>query len=94
MNVKIEIYTKMYCAYCQRAKELLRIKGMNFVEYDITDDRHKTVEMQQRSQQQTMPEIFINGALIGGCVELFDLDERGALDAMIGLESPMVTPSP
>ena len=94
MNVKIEIYTKMYCAYCQRAKELLRIKGMNFVEYDITDDRHKTVEMQQRSQQQTMPEIFINGALIGGCVELFDLDERGALDAMIGLKSPMVTPSP
>lgn len=94
MSVKIEIYTKAYCAYCQRAKELLRIKGMNFVEYDITDDRHKTVEMQQHSQQQTIPEIFINGALIGGCVELFDLDERGALDAMVGLESPVVAPSP
>lgn len=94
MSVKIEIYTKAYCAYCQRAKELLRIKGMNFVEYDITDDRHKKVEMQQRSQQQTIPEIFINGALIGGCVELFDLDERGALDAMVGLESPVVAPSP
>ena len=90
MSVKIEIYTKAYCAYCQRAKELLRIKGMNFVEYDITDDHHKTVERQQRSQQQTIPEIFINGALIGGCVELFDLDERGVLDAMVGLDSSIV----
>ena len=85
MNVKIEIYTKLYCIYCQRAKELLRIKGVNFIEYDITDDQLKAVEMQQRSQRQAVPGIFINGAPIGGCSELFDLDERGALNPLLGL---------
>jgi glutaredoxin 3 len=85
MNVKIEIYTKLYCIYCQRAKELLRIKGVDFIEYDITDDQLKAAEMQQRNPRQTVPEIFINDAPIGGCSELFDLDERGALNPLLGL---------
>jgi glutaredoxin 3 len=85
MSMKIEVYTKLYCAYCQRAKELLRIKGMNFIEYDITDDQLKAAEMQLRSQRQTVPGIFINDTPIGGCRELFDLDERGELDALLGL---------
>ena len=93
MSVKIELYTKVYCAYCQRAKDLLRIKGMDFVEYDITDDQLKAVEMQQRSQRQTMPGIFINDAPIGGCTELFELDERGDLDPLLGLVLSPVTPA-
>ncbi len=92
MSVKIELYTKVYCAYCQRAKDLLRIKGMDFVEYNITDDQLKAVEMQQRSQRQTMPGIFINDAPIGGCTELFELDEKGALDSLLGLVPSRVTP--
>jgi glutaredoxin 3 len=83
MSAKVEIYTKAYCAFCQRAKELLRIKGVNFVEYNITDDQRRAVEMLQRGQQQVMPRIFINGAPIGGCAELFDLDERGELDLLL-----------
>ena len=85
MGAKIEIYTKMYCAYCQRAKDLLRIKGVSFVEYDITDDQLKAAEMQQRCQQQILPGIFINDTPIGGCTELFDLDEQGTLDSLLGL---------
>ena len=59
MSIKIEIYTKVYCAYCERAKELLRIKGVNFVEHDITDDRLKAAEMQLRGQWQQVPSIFM-----------------------------------
>lgn len=84
MSMKIEVYTKLYCAYCQRAKELLRIKGMDFIEYDITDDQLKAAEMQLRSQRQTVPGVFINDTLIGGCRELFDLDEQGELDVLLG----------
>jgi glutaredoxin 3 len=64
---------------------LLRIKGVNFVEHDITDDHHKAAEMQQRSQQHAVPGILIDDASIGSCAELFDLDERGALDTLLGL---------
>ncbi len=84
MSVKIEIYTKVFCSYSQRAKELLRIKGMSFVEYDITDDQ-VMAEMQKRSQQLTIPGIFINDIPIGGCAALFDLDEKGELDALFKL---------
>lgn len=92
MSAKIEIYTKGYCVYCQRAKELLRIKGVPYVEHDITNDPHKAAEMLQRGQQHTVPGIFINDALIGGCRELFDLDEKGALDPL--LRMPPVSASP
>jgi glutaredoxin 3 len=81
---KIEIYTKNYCPYCHRAKELLDIKGVPFVEYDITDDPGKETEMLQRSGRKTVPEIFIDGTLIGGCDDLFSLDEKGELDARLG----------
>ena len=93
MNAKIEIYTKVYCAYCQRAKDLLRIKGVTYVEYDITDDQHRAAEMQQRAQLQAVPGIFINDSLIGGCADLFDLDERGVLDALLGLPPAAETSS-
>jgi glutaredoxin 3 len=91
MSVKIEIYTKLYCLYCQRAKDLLRIKGVNFIEYDITDDALKAAEMQQRSRRDTVPGIFIDNAPIGNCDDLFNLDERGDLDALLGLAPSRAT---
>jgi len=82
---KIEIYTKSYCPYCKRAKELLRIKGVDFVEYDVTTDPILEREMRLRSGRETVPEIFSDGVLLGGCDELFELDERGELDRLLGL---------
>lgn len=82
-SMKIEIYTKAYCPYCERAKELLRIKGVAFVEYVVNDDPLRGDEMRQRGAGETFPGIFIDGRLIGGCNELFDLDESGALDRLL-----------
>ncbi len=85
MHVQIEIYTKSFCSYCQRAKDLLRIKGVAFTEYDITADAEKAAEMHRRSAQRTVPGIFINNEPIGGCSELFALDEQGKLNPLLGL---------
>ena len=82
---KVEIYTKTYCPYCQRAKELLQIKGVPYIEYDVTTDPVREREMRQRSGRETVPEIFVEGALLGGCSELFELDEKGELDRLLGL---------
>jgi glutaredoxin 3 len=83
---RVEIYTKNYCSYCKRAKELLRIKGVAFAEYDVTDDPAKEREMKERSGRDTVPEIFIDETLVGGCSELFELDEKGELDRLLNLK--------
>jgi glutaredoxin 3 len=81
---KIEIYTKSYCTYCQRAKDLLRSKNVRFTEYDVTDDPEGQQEMRRRSGRTTVPEIFIDDRLIGGCDDLMALEANGALDRLLG----------
>lgn len=81
--MKVEIYTKPFCPYCERAKELLRIKGISFVEYVINGDPGHASEMRRRGAGDSFPGIFIADRLIGGCSELFDLDECGALDRIM-----------
>jgi glutaredoxin 3 len=82
----IEIYTKKDCAFCHSAKELLREKGQRFTEIDVEKDPGKLREMLERSRgRRTVPEIFIDGELIGGFEELRDLANRGELDRLLGL---------
>ncbi|WP_020674640.1 glutaredoxin 3 [Geopsychrobacter electrodiphilus] len=78
-----EIYTKDYCPYCHRAKELLSIKGIPFIEHDVTKNSALETQMRQRTGQQTVPQIFIGTRHIGGCDDLFALDEQGKLDPLL-----------
>lgn len=80
---KIEIYTKGYCPYCHRAKELLVHKGADFVEYEISNDPEKSSQMQQRAQRHTVPQIFIDNQHIGGFDDLYALETAGELDPLL-----------
>lgn len=83
---KVEIYTKMFCGYCFRAKRLLDAKGVDYEEYDITAGGEKRAEMVQRKPDaRTVPQIFIDGQAIGGSDELATLEREGKLDALLGL---------
>jgi glutaredoxin 3 len=80
---KVEIYTRRFCSDSHRAKQLLRRKGADFIEYDITDDPAAEQEMRERSRRQSVPEIFIDDALVGGCDNLLALERHGSLDRML-----------
>lgn len=82
---KIEIYTKDYCPFCHRAVNLLKAKGVEFEEYDVTHEPTREKEMRERSGRSTVPEIFVDDELVGGCDDLFALDEAGKLDDILGL---------
>lgn len=83
----VEIYTKALCGYCHRAKQLLSAKGVPFEEYDITLGGPKAREMRERvPHATTVPQIFIDGAAVGGCDELMVLDRSGRLDPLLGLQ--------
>jgi glutaredoxin 3 len=83
---KVEIYTKMFCGYCYRAKRLLGTKGVDYVEYDITMDGKKRDEMRSRAPgAMTVPQIFIDDVAIGGSDDLAALERDGKLDGLLGL---------
>ena len=81
---KIDIYTVQYCPYCQDAKELLSRKGVNYHEIDVTGKRDVRKEMIQRAKgRSTYPQIFIGATHIGGCDDLYALEEAGRLDSLL-----------
>ncbi|MGB0681833.1 MAG: glutaredoxin 3 [Magnetovibrionaceae bacterium] len=80
----VEIYTSPLCGYCHRAKELLTSKGVEFTEYDIFMGRKVRQEMAERTNgASTVPQIFIDDKLIGGCDDLYELESEGGLDPLL-----------
>jgi glutaredoxin 3 len=81
---KIDIYTVQYCPYCQDAKELLSRKGVSYHEIDVTGKRDVRKEMIQRAKgRSTYPQIFIGATHVGGCDDLYALEEAGGLDSLL-----------
>lgn len=83
---RVEIYTRMFCGYCVSAMRLLDGKGVAYEEHDISLGGPGREEMVQRAGGRgTVPQIFIDGAHIGGCDDLHALERDGRLDTMLGL---------
>ena len=81
---KIEIYTTSICPYCHAAKDLLQKKGADFQEISLNKEPQARDKMIARAQGgSTVPQIFIDGAHIGGCEDLYALDAKGALDPLL-----------
>ena len=80
----IDIYTIQYCPYCADAKELLSRKGVVFHEIDASSSRDIRKEMIARANgRSTFPQIFIGATHVGGCDDLYALDEAGKLDPLL-----------
>lgn len=81
---KVEIYTKVSCGFCVRAKKLLEMKRVQFEEYPVDFGGARRVEMVERAGgRMTVPQIFINGRHVGGCDELMALEMQGKLDELL-----------
>ena len=82
---KVEIYTWQYCPFCIRAKSLLNKKNIKFIEYKIDGDESAREKMSQRANgKRSLPQIFIDNNSIGGCDDLYSLEEDNKLDSLIG----------
>ncbi|WP_224245386.1 glutaredoxin 3 [Hyalangium gracile] len=82
----VKIYTKATCPYCIRAKQLLDSKGVSYEEIRIEGDASRRSEMIAAANgRTTVPQIFIAGRHVGGCDDLYMLEDSGRLDEMLGL---------
>lgn len=80
----IEIYTSPLCGFCHSAKRLLNQKGVSFSEINVALSPQRKAEMIDRAGgRRTVPQIFIGETHIGGCDDLFDLETKGKLDALL-----------
>ncbi|MFA4938865.1 glutaredoxin 3 [Brevundimonas sp.] len=84
MTAGVLMYTTSWCPFCSRARALLKSKGVSWTELDIEADPLTRQTMVEASGRTSVPQIFINGALVGGSEELFALHVRGELDALLG----------
>ena len=77
---RIRMYTTRWCGYCVRAKALLETRGIPFEEVSLDDDPAFRQTVHDLTGRWTVPQILIDGEPIGGYVELWRLDQTGALD--------------
>jgi glutaredoxin 3 len=80
----VEVYTTPYCPYCIAAKDLLKRKGVAFTEIDVAGQPELRAKMVERANgRYTVPQIFIGATHVGGCDDLYALEEDGKLDPLL-----------
>jgi glutaredoxin 3 len=76
----VKMYTTLVCPYCQRAKQLLKQRGVEHIEeVRIDQDPSQRDVMIKITGRRTVPQIFIGETHVGGCDDLIALDQRGGL---------------
>ncbi|MEB3200753.1 MAG: glutaredoxin domain-containing protein [Synechococcaceae cyanobacterium] len=86
--IKVEIYSRRFCADSMRAKGLLDRKRVQYNEYLIDNDHLNNSAMVQRSNGRTAtPQIFVAARHLGGFSELMELESAGELDGMLGIRA-------
>lgn len=83
----VEIYTTLLCPFCSRALSLLKRKGVDYTEVDVTFRPKARRAMAERAGATSVPQIWIDGRHIGGCDELHALDAAGELDPMLAQDA-------
>ncbi len=80
---KIEMYSKMLCPFCHRAKRTLDNLGLRYEIIEVTFRRTRWQEMVERSNRSTVPQIFIDGFHIGGSDDLEHARNSGLLKKVL-----------
>jgi glutaredoxin 3 len=81
---KVTIYTSSYCPYCISAKRLLDKKGVEYEEIPVDGRSAVRAEMISKAGgRYTVPQIWIGDRHVGGCDDLYELEDTGRLDSLL-----------
>jgi len=84
MAAEVTIYSTTFCPYCVRAKQLLERKGVAYKEINLSNEAPEVrVELMQRTNHRTVPQIFIKDQFIGGFDQLYALEREGKLVSLL-----------
>jgi glutaredoxin 3 len=78
------MYVTDWCPFCRRAKELLKSKGViEIEEIHVELDAKGRADLQAKTGRRTVPQIYIGDRHVGGCDELYVLEQAGELDSLL-----------
>lgn len=82
---QVVMYSTSWCGFCERARGLLRRKGIAFDEIKLDETPAERETMMRRSGgRRSVPQIFIDDHHVGGYDELAALERTGTLDTLLG----------
>lgn len=67
------------CGYSDRVVRILDFYGVNYTDVNILADPEIRVRLSEYSNWPTIPQLFVNGELIGGADIVTELHNRGEL---------------
>ncbi len=76
------------CGFSARTVAMLHSLGARFAAVDILPDPRIRQELSAISNWPTIPQLFVDGELIGGCDIVSEMYETGELAQTLGLEAP------
>lgn len=83
MEKLVTIYTTTTCPYCLRAKALLQKKGVDYHEINVEGTSIREAMIAKSGGRKTVPQIFIGDFHVGGCDDLYLLEQEGKLDSLL-----------
>src|SRR5436305_5796432 len=82
------------CGFSARTVAVLQSLGQPFAAVDILPDPRIRQELSEVSNWPTIPQLFIEGDLVGGCDIVTEMYETGELHTALGLENAPVEAAP
>ncbi|MGA2454270.1 MAG: glutaredoxin [Solirubrobacteraceae bacterium] len=80
---QVIVYTTEPCSFCARVKGLLRARGVEYAEINLSRDADGRVELAQRTGMMTFPQVLVDGELLGGFTEVQAAAASGRLDELL-----------
>ncbi len=80
---EITVYSTEPCSFCARVKGMLRARGVEYSEVNLSKDPQGRVELASRTGMMTFPQVLIDGELLGGYAEVQEAMESGRLDELL-----------
>jgi monothiol glutaredoxin len=82
------------CGFSMRTSAALNALGVKYAALDILPDPRIRQELSAISNWPTIPQLFIDGELVGGCDIVLEMYEDGSLAEKLGVEQPAEEPEP
>jgi len=80
---EITVYTTEPCSFCVRVKQLLKQRGVEYQEINLSKDPEGRAQLVERTGMLSFPQVVIGDQVIGGFRETYEADRSGRLRELL-----------